>query len=172
VTGLKAALFLGVGTFIYCWLLHFALWRIRRPEAYPIWLLLIFFGVPAVTVLVFAGFGLLSMDLSTAIAAGFLHVVISSCYICGYAGVIEYSPSAEILRVVRNHMPDGIAPEELSVSSLSEEALTDKRIRHLRDAGMTEEDNGVLRLSARGRFVVAACLVYRRVFGLKEEARG
>lgn len=146
----------------------------RRPEAYPIWLLLIFFGAPPITVLGLAltGFDLSSVHVSTAIAAGLLHVVISSCYICGYAGIIEYSPSVEILRVVQSHMPDGISLESLNVSSLSEKALTGKRIRHLRDARMVEDENGGLRLSTRGRFVVAGCHAYRRVFGLKTEARG
>ena len=174
MTEIETALFIGVGTFVYCWLLHFVFWRIHRPEAYPIWLPAIFFGGPLVTMLWFAliSSDLPRVDVSTVVAAGMLHLVISSCYICSYAGIVEYSPSAEILRVVQSHMPDGIELESLKVTSLSEEALTGKRIRHLHVAGMTEDSYGILRLSTRGRLVVALCHTYRRVFGLTEEARG
>ena len=89
-----------------------------------------------------------------------------------YAGMIEYSPSAEILRVVHANMPEGISQETLQVTSLSEESLTGKRIMHLVSSGMSVLNKGVLMLTKRGRLVVLACLLYRDIFGIREEAKG
>lgn len=147
-------------------------WRIRRPVAYPIWLPVIFFAVPAVLASALLFLWPIPFDLLPVVMAFLLHSVIAACYTCGYAGIIEYSPSAEIMRVVQSNMPEGTPQETLQVTSLSEESLTGKRVRHLLASGMINCDSGLLMLAKRGRYVVVACLVYRSIFGIQEEARG
>jgi hypothetical protein len=170
-----AALYLGLGLFTACWLVHVVIWRVHRPEAYPIWLPVIFVGLPLIVtalIVVFQVPLLRSLDRFTSTAGFLLYLSISACYMGGYAGVIEYSPSAEILRVVSASMPEGVPVKSLNVVSLSEEALTGKRIRHLLQSGAVQADNHLLRLTGRGRSIVLACLIYRRIFGLREEAKG
>ena len=92
------ALLLGVGLFSACWLLHVVIWRIRRPEAYPVWLAIIFLVVPGFL----AGLrsflplpGETEVDLWTLLAALLLHAAISGTYMAGYVSVVGYSPSAD-----------------------------------------------------------------------------
>ncbi len=116
--------------------------------------------------------GSMPLDLVTLIVAFLLHVALSGCYVCGYAGIIEYSPSAEILRVVQTNMPEGTPLETLQVASLSEQSLTGKRVAHLLASRMIVHNNGHLVLTKPGRLAVKACLVYRKTFGIQEEAKG
>ncbi len=169
------ALLLGLGIFASCWFLHVIVWRIHRPAAYPIWLPIVFVLVPIAAVMALATSDVqfpFLQDLPTVLAAFLLHFAISACYMGGYAGIIEYSPSAEILRVVKAAMPAGIAPDELEVPSLTEQALTGKRIQHLMDSGMAVEADGNLTLTDKGAGVVRLCQFYRNVFGLKEPPKG
>lgn len=171
------ALFLGLGLFTVCWLLHVIIWRIHRPEAYPLWLPVIFFAVPLLVALVVFMLHIprpwRCADTWSCGVAALLHASIAACYMGGYAGVIEYSPSAEILRVVRAGMPDGVPVDSvIPQTAFSEDALTGKRIKHLLDSRMVVLDGGTLRLTPAGERVVSLCLAYRAVFGLKEEARG
>src|ERR1043166_3363692 len=161
---MTTALLLGLSIFAICWLLQFVIWRIHRPAAYPIWLPIIFLLVPLggiLTVGFTRGGSPFGCSAPTTIAAFFLHTVIASCYMGGYAGIIEYSPSAEILRVVQANMPHGTPLESLHVSTLTEEALTGKRIQHLLTSRMITVENGALRLTPRGRAVVNLCFAYR-----------
>jgi hypothetical protein len=171
---MKSALFFGLALFVSCWLVHFVIWRIRRPEAYPVWLPIIFYLVPAITGVLMAVFGSpIALPTAPSIFAGtLLHAVISACYMGGYAGIIEYSPSAEVLRVVRAAGPEGLLADALKVNTLSEAALTGKRIRHLATSGMAETHDGTMKLSPRGNLIVGICLVYRRLFNLTSDARG
>jgi hypothetical protein len=169
------ALLLSLSTFTACWLLHVFVWRIRRPEAYPVWLPVLFLLVPLVAGAIAASAGIaipFGADVPTVIAAFLLHAVISACYIGGYAGIIEYSPSAEILRAVQEAGPGGIEPAALNVTTLSEQALTGKRISHLITSRMAVNNDGALQLTARGQRVVALCRLYRAIFALKTEAKG
>lgn len=142
---------------------------------YPVWLPVIFIAVP------FAGAILIhfssvklpwSPDLFTAATAVLLHLSLAACYLAGYTGVIEYSPSAEILRAISSRMPEGVPLESFEVTTLSEEALTGKRIQHLFDSRLVTGQPGVLRLTRRGRQAVRLCLAYRRLLGIKEKAKG
>lgn len=176
---MKQALFGGLTTFASCWLLHLIMWRIRRPKEYPIWMPVIFWLTPAVgSVVWLGGHGRLAILLQPAgdgfawIAAALLHGVLSLCYMCGYAGVIEYSPSAEILLVVRQAMPEGVMIESLEVDSLTEYALTGKRIEHLLGGRMIDRKGENLRLTRTGSAVLFICKMYRLLFGIQGEGRG
>lgn len=161
-------------------LIHIVVWRIHRPSAYLLWLPAIFALTPAVLVLIFMiisaqnpgeGFpveivGYFVNQPWSATAGLLLYFAITACYTGGYAGIVEYSPSAEILQEVEKHMPEGIRAENLEVKSLTEQALTGKRIHHLLAAGMVAENKNKLRLTPSGRRVTGFWKVYRQVFGI------
>lgn len=173
---MTTTLVLGLALFIACWVIHVAIWRIRRPAAYPVWLFGTFLVLPPVGGLVI----LLSGHTSTLagigdqvlLAALLLHIALSLSYISGYAGIIEYSPSAEILRAVHGHMPQGVPLDTLSVDSLTDEFLVGKRISHLKTSRLVRADGNELRLTAAGELVVAACQAYRAVFGISGYGKG
>lgn len=174
---MTTAVVLGFGLFCACWLIHVAIWRVRRPSAYPVWLPAIFFGLPLLAVLGVISAGgqrpLLSrLDDSSLLAGALLHIVLSLSYTCGYAGVIEYSPSAEILRVVRAQMPRGVPLDALRVDSLTDEALTGRRISHLQSSRLVRLDESGLRLTGAGEAFVAATQWYRALFGIPGYGEG
>ena len=100
------ALFAGVGFFVLAGFTHLVIWRIRRPLAYPIWLPAIFVGIPllvslagVIVLAVYPDLPFFGHCIAEAIrnpwslAAGFaLHLALSACYTCGYAGIVEYTP--------------------------------------------------------------------------------
>lgn len=174
-TALGLSLALALCLFALSWLVHALIWRIRLPAAYPVWLPIIFSVTPLVCVLL--GWFWLPKEYSSAAVICFLfavpvYVVISGCYMGGYAGVIEYSPSAEILKVVRKHMPGGLPTDLLQVDTLSEEALTGKRIRHLLKSNCAEQIGEEVALTDKGRRLIDLCMAYRQLLCLKGEPQG
>lgn len=170
------ALVLGIGLFGVCWLIHVALWRIRRPQGYLIWLPAIFLGLPFLTTVTLLLGGVISAEWRACpeiwLPAAALHLLISACYTCGYAGLTEYSPSAEVLKVVQQHMPEGVGVDDLRVTAFTEHSLTGKRLEHLVLSGMvTIRDNRVW-LTGAGRRSVALCKCYRKLTGVSEYGAG
>lgn len=172
---MRDALLLVVAALLTGLVLQIGVWRLLRPKRYLVWIPILFAGGGIVLVgsikAAFPKFwgGLTGEQIA---AACFLFGIVVTCYTGGFAGVVEYSPSAEILREVAAH-PDGVRPEDLRIGTLSESALTGKRIRHLlRNGLITRGEDDELNLTASGRRVVAGCLVYRRMFGLSERAAG
>jgi predicted transcriptional regulator len=172
---LGCAMILAFGMFAASWFVHFVIWHIRRPVAYPVWLPLIFSLTPlsliGISMFFFPG-DLLGPAAAILAFSSPLYAVFSACYMGGYAGIIEYSPSAEILKAVRSRMPQGMPADNLEVETLTEEALTGKRIRHLVHSGCATMENGEIRLTPKGRRFMAMNLFYRKLLLLKDEPKG
>ena len=171
---LRDAMLLSLSAVAACWILHVVVWRIRRPDGYLLWLPAIFFGIPYLCL--FAALGSRSIAWRThgilLWAAAILHGLICVCYIFQYTGIIEYSPSVEILKFVRSRMPEGVKISEIDAPTLSEEALTGKRVRHLLASTLLEEADGVLCLTGRGRALLKAYALYRTLLFLPRTGRG
>lgn len=161
---ISLGLALAVCGFIGGGLAHIIIWRVRRPEAYPIWLLAIFgaafIATSAGASWVF-GLHLLGRDFLGLFSGFIAFSLLTVNYISCYAGIIEYSPSAEILFEVGHHMPAGVALDSVNITTLSDRILTVKRIDHLLRAGMVSQDAGLLTLTPRGRRVVQLTVIYR-----------
>ena len=174
------ALIGGLGLFASCWLLHVILWRIHRPGAYLIWLPIVFIGCPLAAGGVVALVGgidpasVVGLKFAEAgfIEAIFLHLIVTGCYICGYAGITEYSPSAEVIQAVREYMPDGVEPEKLRVRSFTEHSLTGKRMEHLVLSRLIVIDGDEVRLTAAGRRVAWISRTYRVLLGVDPIGKG
>jgi hypothetical protein len=173
---MEHALIWGLGSFGACWLVHWGTWRIRVPEGYLVWLPAIFWFLPLTAVgLVWATGGRLPETVSGGlewILAALLHLAVSACYICGYAGITEYSPSAEVLLTVRESMPDGVPMNALRVRSFTELGLTEQRIEDLQASGLIEVDGGRLRVTRLGKLALALSRAYRTFLGVEPTGRG
>lgn len=172
---LGSALTTAVGLFFIAWCVHLIVWRVRRPVAYPLWLPVIFAITPVFCVLLFWSAVPVDMRQQALLCLVFalpVYAVLSACYMGGYAGIIEYSPSAEILKAVRGRMPKGIAADRLEVPTLSEEALTGKRIRHLLDSKCAVRKADEITLTAKGVRYVKLSLFYRQLLFLRGEPQG
>ena len=112
---MKLALILVVVWLGLSFLVHVVAWRLLHPTRYLVWLPMIFLIVPTIAYwiatdwLTSNGF---VVPMGEFLAAILLYGVIATCYTGGYAGVVEYSPSAEILRVV-SEAPAGIRIEDM-----------------------------------------------------------
>lgn len=170
------ALFFGIGLFGACWIFHVIAWRIHRPQGYLLWLPGIFVALPLFLLSALALGGWVPVDWLRSpehwLAPAMLHLLISGCYTCGYAGLTEYSPSAEVLMVVREHMPEGIAIDELRVRSFTEHSLTGKRLEDLVVSGIVAIRDGRVWLTPAGRRTDALCRAYRRLTGVSEFGAG
>jgi len=158
-------LLLGLVSFVLGWILHFIIWRIKRPEAYPIWVpLILFLGLAVATTVYLTNFGSATFTENVEVLASalLLHAVLTVGYMMGYAGIIEYSPSAEVLYAVASY-PDGVSESELNVPTVTDEFLVGKRLSHLVSAGMVREHNDRFSIEPVGRFIVKFTIVYRRM---------
>jgi hypothetical protein len=158
-------LLLGIVSFGLGWILHLIIWRIRRPEAYPIWVPLIMFAgfvVAATVYLDHFGSATFSGNVEVLGSALLLHAVLTVGYLMGYAGIIEYSPSAEVLYAVASY-PDGVSEKDLNVTSVTDEFLVGKRLSHLVSAGMVRQNGDRFSIEPSGRFIVNFTIIYRRM---------
>jgi hypothetical protein len=159
----------GMGTagFAIGWILHLIIWRIKRPQAYPVFLPIIFLAGLATALVSFAQvFGGLPLneDLVATATACLEHALLTGGYLMGYAGIIEYSPSAEILYEISRHGPAGVVEGELHVTTLSDELLIDKRLGHLMATGFVRLDGvGNYSLSPAATRIVQFFIGYRRL---------
>lgn len=171
---MKIPFVLALTTFIFSFAIHVIVWRLLKPNKYLLWLPAVFFLAPVFACYVFfmlLGFGSPDFDYSIIIWTALLYIPLVVCYTGGFAGIVEYSPSAEILRAISTH-PQGIAPLDLHVATLDESALTGKRLKHLQANRLIVTRGEGIFLTSRGKQSVLICNTYRKIFGIKEEAAG
>jgi hypothetical protein len=162
---ISSGFLLGLVSFAVGWILHLIIWRIKRPEAYPIWLpLILFVGFAFSTTIYLTNFGgaTFSENAEVLASALLLQCVLTVGYLMGYAGIIEYSPSAEVLYAVASY-PDGVKEHDLNVTSVTDEFLVGKRLRHLVAADLVCQDKERFSIKPVGSFIVKCTIVYRRM---------
>jgi hypothetical protein len=162
---IASGLLLAIVSFGLGWILHFIIWRIKRPEAYPIWVpLILFLGFAIAASVYWTGFrsAIWSENVEVLVSALLLHAVLTVGYLMGYAGIIEYSPSAEVLYAVADY-PEGVSENDLDVTSVTDEFLVGKRLGHLLAAGMVRQNGDRFSIEPAGRFVVKCTILYRRM---------
>jgi len=173
---MESALFWGLATFGACWLVHWGVWWIRIPKGYLVWLPVIFWVLPLAAIGLLWASGemppLTETDRFTWILAALLHLTVSSCYVCGYAGITEYSPSAEVLLAVREHMPHGLPADGLRIGSFTEHGLTSQRIDDLHVSGLVAIHDERVSVTRRGCVALALSRLYRVLVGVDPTGRG
>lgn len=171
---MKLPLLLTILTFCASFFVHVLIWRLLKPKQYLIWLPSIFLLSPvlfASACLLWIPYIINNIPVNAAICSGILYALLVVCYTGGYAGIVEYSPSAEILRSISKY-PSGICIDELAVPTLDETALTGKRVRHLEETNLIVCHEGHFRLTPTGLSMVRACEFYRWLFGITHPAGG
>lgn len=169
----NALLTIGV-FFVMSWAVHWFVWKIKRPEAYPIVLPLIFLGVPAcfVGLLFLVGLsGLFDTPATFLLAVMIPYSGLCLGYIMGYAGIIEYSPSVEILMEVKSAR-SGLKREDVRVQSLNDYLITGKRIEHLLAAGFIRKRGAFLLITQKGIILNKFLIFIRRLMGVEDFGRG
>jgi hypothetical protein len=169
IVGLALVLFAGA------FLLHLVRWRVARPAATTQALLRTFvYGILGGLLLVLAlarllpglaawlppdPFGVLqALVLSLAFAAG---------YVMTYPALEVESPTLVMIRAIARSGDRGLA-RTLLFEQLNDSVLVAPRVRDLLSEGLAVEEQGRLRLSERGRRLVAVFLFWRRVLGARE----
>lgn len=92
-------------------------------------------------------------------------------YVMGYAGIIEYSPSAEILMEVKNSK-SGLKREEVLLQSLNEYLITGKRIEHLLAVGLIRKHGDTLSITQKGVVLNKFLIFVRRLMGAEDFGYG
>lgn len=169
------SLLTAIGLLAIAWLIHFGIWRIRVPTAYPYWIPAIFLSV----FVIYCAVVISAADHSSMSSVVFRIALVvvpyglmAMTYFMAYAGIIEYSPSVEILLEIESHMPDGVERTKLKVRTLPEEMLTGLRIKHLLDSGLIVEKNGMYEVTVKGCRFGTILARYRRCLWIFNQGEG
>lgn len=159
---------------IIAWFVHFIVWRVHIPTAYPYWIISIFS-------LTFVLYAVSYINLHTAPLSAQIfwlfsclvpYAMISIAYLMIYAGIIEYSPSVEILLEIKKHMPSGIPINNLRISTLPEYKLTGIRIDHLLNGKMINRIDNTYTITPRGKRYAKFIAWYRKMLFINFPGEG
>ena len=170
----------GLLQFLISQIVHIIIWRIFSPKAYPIWLPVIFTLTPvglfiSLHILIFSGLTgiVLNKVLYLTIGSSFvMHLALSSMYIHMSPGIVFFSPSLELIKLLAEHGGDGLSAEEMDLPVLSEANTVGMRIKHLISSGMIQEESSSYVLTPKGMLVARSFYIYRRMLGLPGIGRG
>ena len=166
IVGLALVLFAGA------FVLHLARWRLAPPAATTRALLHTFlFGILGGLLLALAVAWALP-GLAARLPAGpfgvlqslLLALALAAAYVMTYPAIEVESPTLVMIEAIAAAGDRGLARDTL-FERLNDEALVAPRVRDLVSDGLAVETQGRLRLSARGRRLVAAFALWRRVLG-------
>lgn len=153
-----------VALFAACLVLQVVVWRYFAIAGQGMRLVAVFVVLPGIVCAT-------PVEISWALTY-LLHVCMSVCYIILYTGVTGFSPSIAILERVDRSMPEGLTREQLPPQWFTDTHLSGARRENLLSGGLITESGGTLRLTARGKFIAACFLIFRRFIGLPDVAQG
>lgn len=170
----------GLIQFLISQVVHIIIWRIFSPKAYPIWLPVIFTLTPvglfiSLHILIFSGLIGIALNkvLYLTIGSSFvMHLALSAMYIHMYPGIVFFSLSLEIIKLMAKKKGHGFSMDEIDLPVFSEANTIDMRIRHLRDGGIIAEKNSNYDLTPKGMFIARGICAYRRLLGLPGIGKG
>lgn len=174
---MEIVLLRALGIFGLSLIAHILVWRVDARRNQGIWLGVVFFLMPACIGGGVAawkgtrGFGLEGEWAGWALAY-LLHGALSVAYMFLYTAVSGVSPSIAILEKVDESMPRGLRRHELAPKWFSDLSLSGIRRDNLVRSGFVSSEGGVLRLKARGRLIAICFVVFRRLLGLSDIAKG
>ena len=166
-----ATLIWGGASFLFAFLAHILIWRIRLPERQTRALLLVMLSVLSGTVVmlkVFGGFLAARYGWSVPETSGdYLHLALLNVsfilsYIITYSAIEADSPSLVIVLAVAAAGPAGL-PEDDCRSSFSDDRLIRPRIKDLVLDRMAHCEDGRYRLTFKGRLLAALFVAFRKL---------
>jgi hypothetical protein len=165
---MQSVLFHALALFCSCLALHILIWRIFSPKNQLRWLSTIFMLLP----LLLLGICMRSLGGLACGLALLLHYVLSGVYLSLYTMVAGFSPSIGILERAEEGMPHGLERHELAPPWFNDKNLSGARRENLLAHDLIYESGGWLHLSPRGRLIAGCFLLFRRVLGLPDVAKG
>ena len=165
-------------TFLCTVVLHVTVWRLQRPLDYRNW-------VPALLgIFVLGGGAIAAVLVRQAGAAGWpdiggmaawsaimlLQVAMAAVYTIGYTLLLASSPSLVILERLAL-APRGLRADEVGLP-MTGDGIIGGRVDNLAQSGLVRNDEGQLRLTPKGRRLVAPVLLFRHVIGLPDGGGG
>jgi hypothetical protein len=161
----------GLALFVCCYLIHMLVWRIYRPRAYPIWLLLIFFALPgfglsAFLILAYSGVENALFPSLHLILVLMLHGSLACAYIVLYSGLVAFSPTLAILEVIDRSMPSGLPSESLCIPWFTDQNLAGYRLENLLSSRLLIQCEEGVCLSSNGRRIASLFRSFRTCIGL------
>lgn len=170
----------GFFLFIGSQIVHVVLWRVFSPKAYPIWLPVIFTISPAAFLVLFHLFGFtgfIGIELNQIFyliigSSLIMYFALAAMYIHLYPGIVFFSLSLEIIKLLAEQNDRGLSIEEMDLPVLSEANTIGMRIDHLVNSGMIEKNGASYILTPKGIFIARSFYIYRRMLGLPGIGRG
>ena len=175
---MPAVLCQALALFCFCLAIHILIWRIFPLRHQGIRLGLIFlFGVPPIPAMYTLAAHLApdrfqTPDWPSWGLACLLHFSLAGAYMILYTGVTGHSPSIGILERVDESMPNGLKRSELPPPWFTDNHLSGARRQNLLATGFIYECEGTLYLTPRGRLIAMSFLIFRRLLGLPDVAKG
>ena len=162
----------GFGLFLFVWLVHLALWRIRRPRAGRRLLFLLFLGAlaPGIMAATLAGTTEVGVVFSAPRGAAelalfaVLHTALSLAYLALYVALEGDSPTLTIAGLIAAAGPGGIAPDQLRRGAGFGRHLQ-SRLELMVVDGMAERSEDRYRITAKGRRLLGYYQLYGRLAG-------
>ena len=159
--------------------LHVVWWRLDTPVTFHQWLprlVLVFFAAgPAMTWWLAAGTH--SADAAVAGHGAWLHLAavlllvlpFATVYVIGYTLISAFSPSIEILKLLRTS--PGLRREQIDLPYLRT-AVGGDRVANLLSEGLLRAEGDRVVLGPRGASMVKLALLYRHTIGLPDGSGG
>ncbi len=154
---------------------HVCLWKVRLPKNHSKTLLAIFLTVLGLGVLSGIVFARKTADPVMRGASDYVQVVaayiaVMLAYIVTYSGIEVDSPSLVMVLDIHGAGPGGL-PQDAFHRQMNNERLVIPRVNDLLKGGLASLENGIYRLTPKGKRIAQVFCFYRRVLG-KEHKGG
>jgi hypothetical protein len=167
-----AAFFLSIALFLLAWIVHVAIWHVKRPRATGQALILIMIAsiLAAVAILRIAavvapGIGFLLPPTIAEWAQAILAALgFAAAYVLSYPAIEVPSPTLVIITLIAGAEPQGLRPVEL-YQRLDDAFLVTPRIEDLLHEGLARETEGQIFLTPKGIRLARLFSAWRRLLG-------
>ncbi len=150
---------------------HVCVWKIRLPRNHSKALMFIFLSVLAIGILgafVWGRTWIGMADFGEYFQIIAAYVAVMLAYVVTYSGIEVDSPSLVMVLDVDRAGPEGLA-QECFIRDMNNERLVLPRINDLLKGGLAELDNGLYRLTPKGKAVARLFCFYRWLLGKKHK---
>lgn len=154
-------LFSAVGLFLFSFLAHLIIWKVRLPRQQIKALLMIFGATLALWAI---AFGPRSGELGEIVHVALFYGSISLCYVITYSAIEADSPTLSLIRHVDTSGRHGISSKEVH-EFLEGRPFIKARMAALIHDGLLREENGRYFVAGRGSPFFRLILAFRRLYG-------
>lgn len=162
----------GLVLFTVAFLLHAAIWRLRKPANTIKVLVTLFnfvlaFGIIVLIFLgyVYPGLSILPHKLVSYIYIAVFFFSLFICYLFSYPAIEVDSPSLVIIRLISQSGKSGLVCEKVK-ELVKDDFLVEPRLKDLVDAKLVDLAGSVYRINKQGMLFIKPFIAYRKLLGL------